>query len=37
MRVFLFFRETSELYLDVNKIEKIDTHRIKHLKSLSRL
>lgn len=29
--------ETSELYLDVNDISSIDTHRLKHLKSLSRL
>ena len=37
----LFFvgipRETSELYLDVNEITAIDTNRLKHLKSLSRL
>lgn len=30
-------RETSELYLDVNKIESIDIERIKHLSSLTRL
>lgn len=30
-------RETSELYLDVNEINAIDTNRLKHLKSLSRL
>ena len=30
-------RETSELYLDVNEITAIDTNRLKHLKSLSRL
>lgn len=30
-------RETSELYLDVNEIRVIDTDRLRHLKSLSRL
>ena len=30
-------RETSELYLDVNEINSIDTNRLKHLKALSRL
>ena len=29
--------ETSELYLDVNEIGAIDTQRLKHLKSLTRL
>merc|ERR550539_1324756 len=30
-------RETSELYLDVNEIRVIDTEKLKHLKSLTRL
>ena len=30
-------RETSELYLDVNEIKVIDTEKLKHLKSLTRL
>jgi slit protein 2 len=30
-------RETSELYLDVNEIKTIDTEKLDHLKSLSRL
>ena len=29
--------ETSELYLDVNEITSIDSHRLEHLKSLTRL
>jgi slit protein 2 len=30
-------RETSELYLDVNEIKTINTEKLDHLKSLSRL
>lgn len=30
-------KETSELYLDVNEIESIDTDKLKHLTSLTRL
>ena len=29
--------ETSELYLDVNEITSIESHRLEHLKSLTRL